>query len=192
MPERQDHIGLFNPENISDPLVGRQPNGKAGCEVYDDEATFILNSEHGQAYNYVNNGKSSTLNNMTPAMELYNDGAWSATAYNLAPTNDYIVTCTPPSNMGWSLSQTGGRYYISFPPTNAGHGGYLFYFCGWNTQYEVRAISETHMKVLMWSTPSTANCRCASCCCEPRRPSRTTIRSNGSGRRINPQNRMPL
>lgn len=100
----------------------------------------------------MNNGKSSTLNNMTPAMELYNDGAWSATAYNLAPTNDYIVTCTPPSNMGWSLSQTGGRYYISFPPTNAGHGGYLFYFCGWNTQYEVRAISETHMKVLMWST----------------------------------------
>lgn len=100
----------------------------------------------------MNNGKSSTLNNMTPAMELYNDGAWSATAYNLALTNDYIVACTPPSNMGWSLSQTGGRYYISFPSTNAGHGGYLFYFCGWNTQYEVRAISETHMKIFMWST----------------------------------------
>lgn len=73
------------------PLVGRQPNGKAGCELYDDEATFILNSERGQAFGYVNNGKSSTLNNMIPAMELYNDGAWSATAYNLASTNDYIV-----------------------------------------------------------------------------------------------------
>ena len=150
--ERQDHIGLFNPNNVSDRWGGVSPNGKAGCELYDDEATFILNSERGQAFGYVNNGKSSTLNNMTPAMELYNDGAWSATAYNLASTNDYIVACTPPSNMGWSLSQTGGRYYISFPSTNAGHGGYLFYFCGWNTQYEVRAISETHMKIFMWST----------------------------------------
>lgn len=89
--ERQDHIGLFNPNNVSDRWWGVSPNGKAGCELYDDEATFILNSERGQAFGYVNNGKSSTLNNMTPAMELYNDGAWSATAYNLASTNDYIV-----------------------------------------------------------------------------------------------------
>ena len=85
-------------------------------------------------------------------MELYEDPAWGATAYSLASTNDYIVTCTPPADMGWSLTQNGGRYYLTFPATKAGHGGYLFYFCGWNTQYEIRAISETHMKVFMWST----------------------------------------
>ena len=59
--ERQDHIGLFNPNNVSDRWWGVSPNGKAGCELYDDEATFILNSERGQAFGYVNNGKSSTL-----------------------------------------------------------------------------------------------------------------------------------
>lgn len=125
---RQDHIALLNPANTDDRWWGVSPEGKAGCELYDDCATFILNSERGQAFDYENNGKSSTLNNMTPAMELYNDPAWSGTAYNLAPTNDYIVACTPPAGMGWSLAQTGGRYYITFPPTGAGHGGYLFYF----------------------------------------------------------------
>lgn len=150
--QRQDHIALLNPNNVSDRWWGVDPNGKDGCEMYDDQATFILNSERGQAYDYENNGMSSTLNNSVPAMELYEDPAWGATAYSLASTNDYIVTCTPPTDMGWSLSQNGGRYYLTFPATKAGHGGYLFYFCGWNTQYEIRAISETHMKVFMWST----------------------------------------
>lgn len=48
--ERQDHIGLFNPNNVSDRWWGVSPNGKAGCELYDDEATFILNSERGPGF----------------------------------------------------------------------------------------------------------------------------------------------
>lgn len=149
---RQDHIALLNPANPDDRWWGAAPDAKAGCELYDDRATFVLNSRRGQAFDYENNGRSATQNNLAPAMELYNDPAWSATAYNLAPTNDYIIACTPPSGMGWSLTQTGGRYWITFPPTGTGHGGYLFYFCGWNTQYEVRAVSETHLKLFLWST----------------------------------------
>ncbi|MGM9785776.1 MAG: PKD domain-containing protein [Candidatus Cryptobacteroides sp.] len=149
---RQDHIALFNPNNVADKWWGAGPDAKDGCEIYDDKATFILNVEKGQAFEYVNNGKSSALNNETAAMSLVNDAAWNATSYNKATTNDYIISCTPPQKMGWSLSQSSGSYYISFPSTSSGHGGYLFYFCGWDTQYEIRAISETHMKIFMWST----------------------------------------
>ncbi|MGM9766207.1 MAG: hypothetical protein ACI3ZO_07610 [Candidatus Cryptobacteroides sp.] len=149
---RQDHIALFNPNNVADKWWGAGPDGKNGCEIYDDKVTFYLNVEKGQGFEYVNNGKSSALNNETAAMSLYNDGAWNATAYSKASTNDYIITCTPPQKMGWSLVKSSGSYYISFPSTSSGHGGYLFYFCGWDTQYEVRAISDTHMKVFMWST----------------------------------------
>lgn len=149
---RQDHIGLFNPNNVSDKWWGASADAKNGCEIYDDEVTFYLNVEKGQGFEYVNNGKSCALNNSTAAMALYNDGAWKGTAYNKASTNDYIITCTPPSGMGWSLAESSGSYYISFPSTTAGHGGYLFYFCGWDTQYEIRAISPTHMKVFLWST----------------------------------------
>lgn len=149
---RQDHIALLNPNNIADKWWGAGPDSKTGCEMYDDKATFCLNVEKGQGFGYQNNGKSSTLNNESVAMSLLNDGAWNGTAYNKAPTNDYIITCTPPQKMGWSLSKSSGSYYLSFPSTSSGHGGYMFYFCGWDTQYEIRAISQTHMKVFMWST----------------------------------------
>ncbi len=153
--KRPYHIDLLNPNNPAESWWHANADEKAGREIYDDEATFLLNSERGQGFDYVNNGKSCTLNNIVPALELFNDGAWSATEYVAA--GDYIVSCTPPAGMGWSLVQTAGRYYIVFPSTTAGHGGYLFYFCGWNTQYEIRAISETHMKVFMWASINGSN-----------------------------------
>lgn len=150
--QRDDHLVLLNPNNVSDRWWSPGANGKSASEIYDDEATFLLNSERGQGFDYVNNGKSGTLSNSIPAMELYNDAAWGATAYTVVSNNDYVVTCTPPADMGWSLVQSGGSYYIAFPSTAAGHGGYLFYFCGWSTEYEIRAISEEHMMIFMWST----------------------------------------
>lgn len=148
--QRPYHIDLLNPNNPAESWWHAGPDEKAGREIYDDEATFYLDRTHGQGFDYVNNGKSCALNNTTPALELLNDGAWNGTA--MEAVGDYLISCTPPADMGWSLVQTGGRYYITFPPTSAGHGGYLFYFCGWNTQYEVRAIGETHMKVFLWTT----------------------------------------
>ncbi|MDD5891276.1 MAG: hypothetical protein PUC72_01920 [Bacteroidales bacterium] len=144
---RQGHINLLNPNNYSDSWYSCGPDGKAGCEMYDDEATFYLSSEKGQAFEYVNGGRSCTINNATAIDEFMKDGAWGSLSYSKAATNDNIVVCTPPSGMKWSLNNVGGRYYITFPGTTSGHGGYLFYFSGWSTTYEVRAISETHMMV---------------------------------------------
>ena len=149
---RQGHINLLNPNNITDSWYASGPNGKNGCDMYDDEATFVLSSEEGQAFRYVNNGRSCTMNNDVALGELMNDGAWAAVSSNKASTNDNIVVCTPPSNMSWSLSIAGDRYYINFPPSSAGHGGFLFYFTGWNTQYEIRAISDNYMKVFAWAS----------------------------------------
>lgn len=148
---RQGHINLLNPNNFEDSWYASGPGGKDGCEMYDDRITFFLNSEKGQAVEYVNNGKSSCVNNETALNELYKDGAWQATSYNRASTNDYIIDCMPPSGMGWSLVQNAGRYYLSFPATADGNGAYLFYFSGWQTQYEIRAISEKYMKVYAWA-----------------------------------------
>lgn len=145
---REYHLELLNPNNPSDRWWGWDaPYYKASADIYDDRATFILNSEKGQAFEFVNNGKSYVLDKQSVLDELYNDGAWGATS-----SANWVISCTPPRNMGWSLSQSGGRYYISFPNTSAGHGGFLFYFCGWATTYEVRAVSQTHMKLFLRST----------------------------------------
>ena len=148
---RKGHIRLLNPNNFEDVWYTAGENAKDGCEMYDDRITFFLNSERGMAVDYVNNGKSSAMNNATALNELFGDGAWQASSYNRASTNDYIIDCTPPEGMGWSLLENAGRYYISFPATAAGNGAYLFYFTGWQTQYEIRAISEKYMKVYAWA-----------------------------------------
>ena len=144
---RQGHINLLNPNNYSDSWYASGPYAKEGCEMYDDQAVFYLSSEKGQAFEYINGGKSCTINNETAINEFMTDGAWVPVSYNKATTNDNIVTCTPPAGMKWSLNNVGGRYYLTFPPTASGHGGYLFYFSGWNTTYEIRAISENYMMV---------------------------------------------
>ena len=148
---RQGHITLLHPNNFEDAWYTAGPGAKDGCEMYDDRITFFLNCERGQAVEYVNNGKSSAINNATALDELFTDGAWQATSYNRASTNDFIIDCVPPASMGWSLLQNAGRYYLSFPATGEGNGAYMFYFSGWQTQYEIRAISENYMKVYAWA-----------------------------------------
>ena len=148
---RKGHITLLNPNNFEDVWYTAGEGAKEGCEMYDDRITFYLNSERGMAVDYVNNGKSSAMNNATALNELFSDGAWQGSSYNKASTNDYIIDCTPPQGMGWSLLENAGRYYISFPSTAEGNGAYLFYFTGWQTQYEIRAISQNYMKVYAWA-----------------------------------------
>ncbi len=148
---RKGHILLLNQNNFEDVWYTADAGAKEGCDMYDDRITFLLNSERGQAVDYSNNGKSCTMNNATALNELLSDGAWQAGSYNKASTNDNIVDCTPPSGMGWSLIQNAGRYYISFPATADGNGAFFFYFTGWQTQYEIRAISEKYMKVYAWA-----------------------------------------
>ena len=149
---RRGHIALLNPNNFDDVWYVTDAGGKDGCEMYDDRITFLLNPEDGQAVRYVNNGKSSVMNNATALNELFGDPSWNGTAYNKATTNDYIVACTPPQLAGWGLVNTSGRYYITFPASGDGHGAYLFYFTGWQTRYEIRAISENYMKVYAWAS----------------------------------------
>lgn len=144
--ERQGHI-IKNPQKGGTGDYSAAPGAKNGCEMYDDQATFILNSQRGQAFEYVNNGKSCTIGNAEVANSLLNDKAWNGTASNKVATNDFVVTCTPPSKMGWSLVKRGLNYFIVFPQTANGHGGLLFYFGGWSAEYEVRAASDTHLMV---------------------------------------------
>lgn len=148
---RDGHIVLLNPNNLGDVWWTAGAGSKNGCDMYDDRITFYLNGERGQGVDYVNNGASCAMNNATAIAEFTGDGAWQATGYHQAATNDYIIDSTPPSGMGWSLMENAGRYYITFPGTAAGNGAYLFYFTGWQTQYEIRAISDTHMKVFAWA-----------------------------------------
>lgn len=146
---RNKHLDLLNPNNVTESWWGWDPLAKSASKLYNDKATFILNGEKGSAFEYDNGGQSTTLNNETAGMAFISDGTWKG-PYELIG-GDYVVTVTPPKNMGWSLSQTGGRYYITFPSLSSGHGGYLFYFMSWETQYEVRAISDSHMKVFTWT-----------------------------------------
>lgn len=148
---RDGHIVLLNPNNFEDAWWTAGAGSKDGCEMYDDRITFYLNSERGQSVDYVNNGKSCAMNNDTAIAEFTSDGAWQAANYSKAATNDYIIDCVPPTGMGWSLQENAGRYYISFPATSSGNGAYMFYFTGWQTQYEIRAISETHMRIFAWA-----------------------------------------
>lgn len=145
---RNKHLDLLNPENYADSWWGWAPLAKSASKIYNDKATFILNSEDGAAFKYDNGGESTTLDNEAAGMAFINDGTWKG-PYTVS--GDYIVTVTPPDNMTWNLSETGGKYYISFPSLSTGHGGYLFYFMSWETQYEVHAISEDHMQIFTWT-----------------------------------------
>lgn len=139
-------------------------NNKTGGGMYDDEATFKLTDKGGAEFVYVNHGSSCAASNAISSGNpgagagiyslLVADPAWRATradkisAVFAGGCGDYIVQCTPPSKMTWTVVKDGaGNYSLVFPKTADGNGGFLFYFTDWAANYQIKSISDDKMEV---------------------------------------------
>lgn len=136
---------------------------RLGKTIYDDEATFVLSTEDGQAFRYSNNGSSLVTNtgsNVFMNETFMKAKSWqpgSAVACNSLPlpsgftggyNSDWQVACTPPANMAWLVNKAAdGKYYISFPDVADGPGGFLFFALDWRSPYQILSITEDRMVV---------------------------------------------
>lgn len=142
-------------------------NNKTGGGMYDDEIIFKLTDTDGPAFIYNNNGNSCAMSNNVSSGNpgagsgiyalLVADPAWRATgARTISSTlpgasGDYIVDCTPPDHMTWTIVKDGaGNYSLVLPKTADGNGGFLFYFTDWSAPYQIKSI--TADKMVVWKT----------------------------------------
>lgn len=144
-------------------------NNKTGGGLYDDEVTFKLTDTDGPAFIYRNNGSCCAASNAISSgypgagagiySLLVSDPAWKATGAvkvsSVLPggSGDYIVNCTPPENMTWTIVKDGaGNYSLVLPKTTDGNGGFLFYFTDWSAPYQIKSI--TADKMVVWKSCS--------------------------------------
>ncbi|MDI3320940.1 PKD domain-containing protein [Pinibacter soli] len=139
-------------------------NNKYGAGMYDDSLIFKLTDKDGFAFEYRNHGTSCAASNAISSGAdagkgiytlLRTNGAWQSTGAvpvsSIVPgaTGDYIVYCTPPKNMGWSLLKDGaGNYSLIF----SSGGGFLSYFTDWSSDYQVKSINAD--KMVVWKSCS--------------------------------------
>lgn len=142
-------------------------NNKTGGGMYDDEIVFKLTDVDGPAFIYKNNGNSCAASNTIAAGNpdagigiyslLERDPAWKSTGSvkisSVLPGGggDYIVRCTPPDAMTWTIIKDGaGNYTLALPKTTEGNGGFLFYFTDWSASYQIKSITDD--KLVVWKT----------------------------------------
>lgn len=142
-------------------------NNKTGGGMYDDEITLKLTDQEGPAFIYNNHGSSCaasnpiTAGNPSAGAGIYSllvaDLSWKTTRADKISAvypgggGDYIVQCTPPDKMTWTILKDGaGNYKLSLPKTTEGNGGFLFYFTDWSDSYDVKSVTED--KLVVWKT----------------------------------------
>ncbi|MCX2739990.1 PKD domain-containing protein [Pontibacter anaerobius] len=103
------------------------PNEKAGVGLYDDEMTFKL---EGFSYTYKNNG--DTYSNKDYASELGGTNA----------SQDVTVSYTPPTNQSWSITEEGGKKYLTLS-----NNGFLGYYVGVN-KYQILTLGENELYLM--------------------------------------------
>ena len=152
-------------------IAGHQnrANNKTGGGMYDDEITFKLTDKDGPAFIYENHGSSCAASNTIAAGNpsagagiyslLVKDPAWKTTRADkissLYPgaSGDYLVQCTPPEKMTWTILKDGaGNYSLLLPKTADGNGGFLFYFTDWSANYQIKSITDD--KMVVWKSCS--------------------------------------
>ncbi len=114
------------------------PNEKASNGFYDDEMTFTMTNT-GLTYTYDNKG--GTFTNASNSRDLGGTGSG----------DDPTLPYTPPANMAWSLSQSGGKTFI-----NINNGGFIAYYLGVSS-YEILSISEDFMHLRMLDNSNAGN-----------------------------------
>ncbi|MGV3705576.1 MAG: PKD domain-containing protein [Arcticibacter sp.] len=119
------HLGVGPASSSTPEWYTAGPNEKKDLGFYDDEMTFTLSNN--LAYTYVNNG--TTFANGANAAGLDGGGAG----------DDRTVAYTPPANMKWSISEEGGKQYLSISG-----GGFIAYYTGMS-KYEILKLNETEL-----------------------------------------------
>jgi hypothetical protein len=144
-------------------------NNKYGGGLYDDWFIFKLTDADGPAFIYENNGTSCaasnaiSVGNPSAGAPIYSllksDPNWSSTGTSLISSivpggsSDYVVYCTPPKNMTWTINKDGaGNYSLVLPPPmgSSGRGGFLGYFTDWSSNYQIKSL--TADKMIVWKT----------------------------------------
>ncbi|WP_374165002.1 PKD domain-containing protein [Arcticibacter sp. MXS-1] len=135
----KDYPGHIGVGPIGDPTPSwwsAPANDKAAEGIYDDEMTFNLNNN----FQYIYNNHGNTFVN----------GANAAGLGGVAG-GDYTLNYNPPSNLTWSLSEQGGKKYITISG-----GGFIAYYTG-VSRYEVLAISENELYLKVGDKATPAN-----------------------------------
>lgn len=132
------HLGVGPATSSTPEWYTAGPNEKKDLGFYDDEMTFTLSSN--LAYSYVNNG------------DTFANGANAAGINGGGPGDDRPVAYTPPTGMKWSITEEGGKQFLSISG-----GGFIAYYTGMS-KYEILTLNETelYLKAADKATPANA------------------------------------
>jgi len=119
------HLGVGPATSSTPEWYTAGPNEKKDLGFYDDEMTFTLSNN--LAYTYMNNG------------DTFANGANAAGINGGGPGDDRAVTYTPPTGMKWSITEEGGKEFLSISG-----GGFIAYYTGMS-KYEILTLNETEL-----------------------------------------------
>ena len=120
------HLGVGPITGTTPEWYQAGPNEKVGTGFYDDEMTFAM-SATGLKYTYANNGTTFANASNAPGIG------------GPVGSSDPTVNYTPPTNLTWVISVTGGKKYL-----NLGNNGFIAYYLG-VSQYEILSLSADEM-----------------------------------------------
>jgi hypothetical protein len=110
-------------------------NEKAAEGFYDDEMVFNLNG-----FKYTYNNHNTTFANGSNAPDIGG-----------AAGGDVTVAYTPPTNLGWSITEEGTKKYL-----NISNNGFISYYTG-VSKYEILGLSENRMYLRMLDKANAGN-----------------------------------
>lgn len=118
------HLGVGPTTSSTPEYYQAGANEKASEGFYDDEMVFTLSNN--LKYTYINHGSS------------FANGA-NAAGIGGAAGGDVTVNYTPPTNLSWSISDEGGKKFLTIS-----NGGFIAYYTG-VSKYEILTLSENEM-----------------------------------------------
>ncbi|HEY9044888.1 MAG TPA: PKD domain-containing protein [Ohtaekwangia sp.] len=119
------HFGLGPVEGTGPDWYKAGANEKDGAGLYDDKYTFKL-----AGFSYTQQTNGDVFINTQQASNF--PGAQPS-------SGDYKAPYTPPANLTWSITETGGKQYLKISS-----GGFIGYYTGVNT-YEIVTIEENQL-----------------------------------------------
>src|SRR5690606_35974662 len=123
--EASGHLGVGPAEKSVPEWYTAAPNEKKDLGFYDDEMTFTLSNN--LAYTYVNNA------------DTFANGANASGINGGGPGDDRAVSYTPSTGMKWSITEEGGKQFLSISG-----GGFIAYYTGMS-KYEILTLNDTEL-----------------------------------------------
>ena len=120
------HFGVGPADSYEPIWWSAGPLDKEGVGMYDDKMTFKID---GLSYSYENNGDTYV-----------NKEFWADFGLTSQPNEDFTAAYTPPQNMTWNISESGGKKFLSISKN-----GFLSYYYGVPVIYEIVELSEDEM-----------------------------------------------